>query len=205
MSLTFDFVNELIEVGDGQVDVAVQDLVDAIRTAEATETGIVYNSIAGSSGKETLGPGVAVGVTVELLGSWQLHFEPGDYIAKVAGGNLVGGPAGDPIAYSAGVQVLLIQSAASTVVTVSTGSGLSVEEHDQLMLLPTTGLDASRDAKLTRVEQLLRNKRVLDPATGIETIYDDNGNVLFTRNVFEDPQGSQPYRGQGAERVERYT
>jgi hypothetical protein len=51
------------------------------------------------------------------LGSWQLRFPAGNYIARVAGGNLIGGPSGDPIAYTAGVQTLLIQSAASTVVT----------------------------------------------------------------------------------------
>ena len=36
----------------------------------------------------------------------------------------VGGPGGDPIAYSAGVQTLLIQSAASTVVTADGGAGI---------------------------------------------------------------------------------
>jgi len=56
------------------------------------------------------------------LGSWQLRFPSGNYVARVAGGNLVGGPSGDPIAYTAGVQTLLIQSAASTVVTTGGGS-----------------------------------------------------------------------------------
>jgi hypothetical protein len=51
------------------------------------------------------------------LGDWQLSFPVGNYVATVAGGNFVGGPGGDPIAYSAGVQTLIIQSAASTVVT----------------------------------------------------------------------------------------
>jgi hypothetical protein len=48
---------------------------------------------------------------------WQLRFAPGNYVARIAGGNLIGGPGGDPVAYSAGVQTLLIQSAAATVVT----------------------------------------------------------------------------------------
>jgi hypothetical protein len=127
MSVAFDFLNSLIEIADGQTDVDVQDLIDAIREAEATETGIAYGRIASASGKESLGGAVAVGITVELEDPWQLHFEAGSYIAKVSGGNLVGGPAGDPIAYSAGVQVLLIQSAASTVVETG-GTGLTAEE-----------------------------------------------------------------------------
>jgi hypothetical protein len=69
------------------------------------------------SGLDELGPGVQVGLSVSLLGDWQLRFAAGAYIARVAGGNLIGGPSGDPIAYSEGVQILLIQSAASTVVS----------------------------------------------------------------------------------------
>lgn len=133
MSLTADFQNNFINIGSPQTDVLVQDLVNFIREEEASERGIVYDAIAGASGKEDLGNGVAVGVTVNLLGDWQIKFWEGNYIAKIYGGNLVGGPGGDPIAYSAGVQTLLIQSAASTVVQVSSGSGLSTEEHNALM------------------------------------------------------------------------
>ncbi len=110
----------------------VQDLINAIRNAEASEEGIQYGVIAEASGKEDLDTGVQVGLTVNLLGTWQVQFAQGNYIAKIGGGNLVGGPSGDPVAYSAGVQVLLIQSAASTIVTQSTGSGLSAEQAAQL-------------------------------------------------------------------------
>lgn len=136
MSLAYDFATELIEI-TAQTEITIQEVVDATRTAEATEQGITHDRILGASGKENLGGAVSVGVTAELLGNWQIHFESGNYIAKIGGGNLVGGPGGDPVAYSAGVQVLLIQSAASTIVQVSSGSGLSTEEHDKLLSLPT--------------------------------------------------------------------
>lgn len=119
---TFDFASSIIQVDDGVVDVDVLDLYAATRDARASEEGILYDAIATGSGLVSLGDGVAVGLTVNLMGNWQTRFAPGSYIAKVTNGNLVGGPGGDPIAYSAGVQVLLIQSAAATVVTVS-GSG----------------------------------------------------------------------------------
>lgn len=137
MAYSFDFKNELINITSPQTEVSIQDLIDEIRTAEASEEGIQYDVIAGASGKESLGSGVSVGITVELLGNWQLKFWSGSYIAKITGGNLVGGPSGDPVAYTAGVQVLLIQSAASTVVSVSTGGALTTEEHDQLMATAT--------------------------------------------------------------------
>lgn len=114
---TFSFVTNLIVVDAGYVNVDCAALYAAIKQAQASEEGIIYDRIAEGSGLVELGPGVQVGLTVELLGNWQLSFPVGNYVATVAGGNFVGGPGGDPIAYSAGVQTLIIQSAASTVVT----------------------------------------------------------------------------------------
>lgn len=114
---TFNFQTAYIDVDAGVADVDVIALYDAIKLAQASEEGIIYDVAGKASGLNQLGPGVQVGITVELLGSWQLRFPAGDYTARVAGGNLIGGFGGDPIAYSAGVQTLLIQSAAATVVT----------------------------------------------------------------------------------------
>jgi hypothetical protein len=130
MAYVFDFQNTLIEITSPQTIVDVQDLINEIRAVEASTQGIAYPRIADASGKESLSAGVSVGITVELQNGWQLHFWEGAYTATVTGGNLVGGPAGDPVAYSAGVQVVLVQAAGATIV--SSGSGLSEEEHDEL-------------------------------------------------------------------------
>ncbi len=114
---TFDFVTSRIDVDAGVADVDCATLYAAVKAAQASEEGIIYDRIGRGSGLNTLGPGVQVGLTVEVLGAWQLRFPAGDYVARIAGGNFIGGPGGDPIAYTAGVQTLLIQSAASTVVT----------------------------------------------------------------------------------------
>lgn len=54
------------------------------------------------------------------------------------------------------------------------------------------------------VQQILRNKQITDPDTGVMTVYDDDGTtVLFTANLKEDAAGTQSYRGQGADRRER--
>jgi len=128
MAYVFDYTNKKIQITSPQTDVDIQTLYDEIREAEVTNTGITYPEICAASGKEDLGNSVAVGITLELLGNWQIEFYEDNYIAKISGGNLVGGIAGDPVAYTAGVQVLLIQSAASTVVV--TGSG--VTEQDKI-------------------------------------------------------------------------
>lgn len=63
----------------------------------------------------------------------------------------------------------------------------------------------SNQDNINTLEQLLRNKTITDPATGVMTVFDDNGSALFTANIFEDAGGTQAYRGQGAERKERFT
>jgi len=115
---TFTFPTTYIDVDQGVTDVDVLSLYTAIKLAQASEEGITYDIAGKASGLNQLGFNVQVGITVELLGTWQLRFPAGNYIARVAGGNLIGGLSGDPIAYNPGVQVLLIQSAASTVVMV---------------------------------------------------------------------------------------
>jgi hypothetical protein len=120
---TFDFGTSKVDVDAGSVDIDCATLYTACKLAQASVEGVIYERIAAGSGLNELGPGVQVGLTLELLGPWQLRFPAGNYVARVAGGNLIGGPGGDPIAYTAGVQTLLIQSAASTVVTAGGSSG----------------------------------------------------------------------------------
>lgn len=57
---------------------------------------------------------------------------------------------------------------------------------------------------LALLGKLARNKTVTDPSTGTITVYDDDGvTPLLTASLHEDVAGSQPYRGQGADRRER--
>ena len=143
MAISFDFQNTIIDIGSPQTELDVQDLVNEIRTVEATVEGIAYPQIINASGKEILadpaGGTVRVSITADIQGNWQLKFWVGDYTAIIYGGNLVGGLGDDPVAYSAGVQVLLIQSAYATLI--STGvSGLTAGESTQLFTLDTSGI-----------------------------------------------------------------
>lgn len=52
--------------------------------------------------------------------------------------------------------------------------------------------------------KIARNKMVTDPATGVLTVFDDDGvTPLLTANIFKDAAGTTPYDGTGAERRER--
>jgi hypothetical protein len=56
----------IIEVLDPTTDVTVQELVNAIRAWEDTETGELYPALIDAAGKEELGGGVVVGITATL-------------------------------------------------------------------------------------------------------------------------------------------
>jgi len=164
MVYDYDFDTKIIDIPFGIASVDVLNLITDIREAEATIEGVRHGQIASGSGNESLGGAVYVGITIALLDDWQIRFAAGNYIARVSGGNLVGGLGGDPIAYSAGVQVLLVQSAASTVVVTSDGLGGS-----DLALLATAATEA------TRARQLADNDAWISEDGTQSIIYDDDG------------------------------
>ena len=176
MAITFDHDTHLINITSPQDTLSCQDLIDAIRGEEASATGIWYPQIATASGKESLGDGVYVGMTINLISPWQVTFWSGHYIAKIAGGNLVGGLSGDPVAYSAGVQVLLVQSAASTVVVTSDGLNAT-----QAALLETAALES------IKARQMQTNKAIISGDGRTVSIYSDDGvTLLHTFDVSAD-------------------
>lgn len=79
---------------------------------------------------------------------------------------------------------------------VETGvSGLTTAESNALLTLPGT---------VSTIEKIARNKMITDPATGVLTVYDDDGSTpLMSANIFKDAAGTVPYNGTGAERRER--
>jgi len=163
--LEVSYATEHIDVTSPTTDVTIQGLIDFIRTQTATARGISESRIADASGKESLGGGVTVGITLELLSPWQLHFWEGAYSATISGGNLVGGIADDPIAYSAGVQVVVIQSAASTIVS------------------------ASADENIIK---LLNNKQQLEKVGSVWHMrtYDDDNTTILYDSVLKDKDGN---------------
>jgi hypothetical protein len=103
-----------VDVG-GSFEVSCAQIYDACQRAQASPEGIAFDKIAAASGYINLTPDVQVALTVELLGSWHICFAGGLYQARVTGGNLTGGPGG-PIAYSPGVQVVMVQAASALLV-----------------------------------------------------------------------------------------
>lgn len=120
-ALTFDFYNSIIEVPSPDTSLDLQYLINQIRDTEDELTpAMAYSKIADAFGKQSLGSGSYVGLTIQLLGSWRLRFQarPGtDTVACiVTGGNIVA-ESGNPIAPSAYTQVTIAQSSSPTIAT----------------------------------------------------------------------------------------
>jgi hypothetical protein len=127
MALSYDYSGKLI--GVPQLEAApltLQTLINSIRTEEASERGIVESQIASAAGKDDLGGGVSVGITVNLLSTWKLNFASGAYQATIDGGNLA--DALNRINNTGSPQVLVRASAAGTITTVVSGSGVTAQD-----------------------------------------------------------------------------
>jgi hypothetical protein len=140
---TFNFSTQIISCQNTIDNVTIQELTNACREAENSTTGIAFPKICNASGKDYLDVniGVQLSITIVLLDGWLIYSTKSSGVFKVYGGNLVQVSGGDPFLPNPLVTEVNILSAAGTVVTVSSGSGLSTEEHNRLMALPQTTFD----------------------------------------------------------------
>lgn len=154
-----------------------------LKNIEDSEDGVAFPDTHRHNTAVTLS-GVTYARTFEIINGYTITFEDvgSPYTVRCAGANH---NIGDVKNVN---QVSLIIGNSAGLIMVSSGSGLS----------------NSQDERLARIEKFLRNKRITDPVTGKQTVFDDdNTTVLGEGDLFEDVAGSQPYRGQGAERAER--
>lgn len=154
--MIFDFVDQIIYCENTINVLDMQGLINGCREAECSEVGVEFPIICRASGKNNLdtNTGVQIGITLELLGDWRIYSQKtsGKFVATA--GNLIqGGPNrdGDPFEPNNLVNYISIQSAASTIVNVSTGSGLSNEEHVKLMSLSVETLTVEEHDKLMEI------------------------------------------------------
>jgi len=128
-TLQFDFPAKIINVPLPDVNLDLQFLLNSIREAEDDITpGMSYPKIADAYGKQDLGGGVLVGITVVLLDGWRVKFadRPGTATVScsVSGGNFVGEAGANPIAPSEYTQVTTQQSSSATIITPASDTNL---------------------------------------------------------------------------------
>jgi isochorismate hydrolase len=92
MAIVFQKDQRIILIEAPTVDVTVQELLTAIRNYEDSIVGMDIYKIADATGKEELGGGLFVGITLQLI-NWTLQFEarggPDYVLCDVGSGNLL--------------------------------------------------------------------------------------------------------------------
>ncbi len=129
LPLIFDFYLKIITVPSPDAALDLQYLINQVRYAEETlNPGIQYNKISDAFGKQDLGGGVSVGLTVVLLDGWRVSFEPRsgpDTVScRISGGNFVGEAGANPVAPTAFTQVTISQSSSATIITPASDTNL---------------------------------------------------------------------------------
>jgi len=67
----------------------------------------------------------------------------------------------------------------------------------------STSATLTDSQKIDLILDILSNKQTLDDATGIYTLYaDDGATVLYTASAWEDAAGTIPYRGRQLQRLD---
>ncbi len=140
MALSFDKVNKIITVLTPDTEITIQNLLNSIREWENELTSMDVPVIASCAGKEPLGGGVVVGLTLTLLDDWQLAFEarsgPSYVQCTVSGGNIVATNVNGAIYPTAFTQVLVTASSSATqsdldaIQYSSYGNGISIDVNN---------------------------------------------------------------------------
>ena len=117
--LDYDKVNKIIEVSTSYgTEITIQNLLNDIRDFEDELSSMDIPFLASAAGKEALGGGVAVGLTLTLLDGWKLAFEarlgPAYTQCSVSGGNLVTINETNPIHPTAFTQIVVTASSSAT-------------------------------------------------------------------------------------------
>lgn len=135
--LKFYWVDQEIHAESTISTLTAQELLDAIREVEDSQPGVDYTKIANAAGKEALGGDVYVGITLTLLENWVIYSEKTSGFFTIKDGNIVRHDATTPFKANSLItyQQILVQG--GVISTVNSGSGLSTDEHNQLMSLNT--------------------------------------------------------------------
>jgi hypothetical protein len=115
------------------VEITMQALYNACKVYEAEAPNLEESQVAKASGKEPLGGGVLVGITLTLVNGWRLKFEdrpgPTTIVADATGGNLVSQLEG-PNAASPTFQNPIAPATFVTVTKTSSASATQSENED---------------------------------------------------------------------------
>lgn len=142
---------KLINITSPTSEVSIQELITTIRDWIDELANIQHEQIILSSGKEDLGGGVYVGLTMELSDEWRIKFWDGVGVGYIKDGTLVptSGYGGTPIEPTGGDDTIIVLNQVGGIITV-TGSGITPQDKDDIKNLVWN--EQSRGIKLDNLE-----------------------------------------------------
>ncbi|MCK5291127.1 MAG: hypothetical protein KAR39_03805, partial [Thermoplasmata archaeon] len=144
MPIQVNYYSKIVFITSPTTIVTVQELVDAIRTAEDTPEGISFggsvatmvNAVIDAEGKAEVGSGVFAGIIMTLKDDWYIEFWDGVTLGIVKDGNVAGGLGDRPVRCAVGSADTALQLGAVGGTLVETGiSGLTQAESDALLAI----------------------------------------------------------------------
>jgi hypothetical protein len=147
MAITIDPIASprIITVLAPATSITMQELVNSIRDWEDEQLDLEYDHLINATGKDNLGGGVLVGITVTLRNA-KLAFEarpgPGYVQCTALGGNLVAldeyGNVMPPILPTAFTQVIVANSSSATILEINDIMEILERVNNMTSLIPAT-------------------------------------------------------------------
>jgi hypothetical protein len=124
--------------------------------------------------------GTVLARVVEIINGYTITFEDGQYAVELIGAN-------------------------SNVAGVVNINQVATRSFNTAGLIQAgTSLSATEQARLIRIEQIIRNQTIVDQADGkLKVKSDDSLTVILESLIWEDAAGTIAYRGRGIEKRER--
>jgi len=198
MAYTIDPANKRIVLDSANV--TAQSIYAAWVDWVAIGDNAKYLPAFSAVGGDDLGGGIFIPAYYFLLNGWRVRPMEADQTLTVTGNLFVEG-GGDPIVHTLGTYNVLVKSVVPVQAqAVSTSGGSGGATADDIWAHASA---VALLSKLDVVKAILQNKTVTNPISGLMTVYEADGiTPLLTAQLYEKIDGSQTYRGQGAERRE---
>lgn len=161
MAFTFNYATKRASLGAAVTVLDVPTLWSEAKVRQADSEGILYPPIAKAS-QADYGGGKKSGLTVELLDGWQCQFAAfgTPTVTTVDNGILIGGAAGQPLAYTTNVMPILNRPADAFQIATGGGGGSSLTA-DQVWS------NGTAQQLVTQVGEM-HDAMALDPAVPVE-------------------------------------
>jgi len=176
--ITVNFASSprIVMVAAPSTEVNLQDLYDTLRDIEASEQGILYPMLLNAAGKQVLGGGALVGMTLTLrnaLLSFEARTGPTWVLCQVSGGNLVavdagGAPLPSPLCPTAYTYAVATQSTSASLLS-GTGGLTKDDVKTAVWSESQQGAQVVTDAELGAARAALAVSAALDAKTAADT------------------------------------